>query len=160
MKVYTKTTTTYYISKCHHCGKELSRNTGFQYGNALVRCPNCGQYTIDNTIWEMAMRPWQFFLDNQKPKENKVVKYLIFGWMPVVFIVLGISGLLKKLQDNSILFIILPIILYVVGIVVYRSKMTSGFEITPQFEQKYKESERRLADPQYRQLYKALQRRT
>ncbi len=159
MKVYTKTTTTYLISKCHHCGGELSRKTTSQtnYGNALVRCPHCGQYTIDSNIEEMAMQPWKYYLDNQQPKENKIVTYLLYGWLPVLYIALGVSGAIKNLE-NSTIPMILSILLYAIGIAVYRIKMSKGFNIDSYFEKQYKESERRLADPQYRQLYTAIHR--
>ena len=160
MKVYTKTTTTYYISKCHHCGGELSRKTYSQigFGNALVRCPHCGQYTIDSNIKEMAMQPWQYYLDNQQLKENKIVKYLVYGWLPALYIILGISGALKSSENFSAVRMVILVLLYAIGIGVYNAKMSKGFNIDSYFEKQYKESEKRLADPQYRQLYTAIHR--
>ena len=162
MKLYLKGKTTYIISRCQHCGSELSRKATYEYrrpGNPLVRCSNCGKYTIDNSIYELAEKPKQWYIDRRYKQPNPVLKAIVYAWLPVVYVGLGVTGNIDMLAGKTGLMIA-AVLAYGIGICIFIRKGHGGdFVIDSKFEKDYAESAQRLADPLYRELLNSSRKR-
>lgn len=156
MKVYMKGTTTNIVSKCPHCGNVYRTERAYEahhFGSPLVQCKSCGNYMIDNYTTEMALKPKQWYIDRQYKEPSQVLKLLVYGWLPALFVVLGVTGNIRVIENQTILGIV-AILGWAIGISLLKYKGVSGdkYVIDSSFEKQYEESAKRLADPAYRQL--------
>ena len=155
MKIYTKVKVTYHISKCPHCGNILSRADSKRFGQTLVNCPSCGKPALDGNITEMAIHPWQWYIDREhKAAEPRpALKVLVYIWLPALFAITLITRKGKDFGDLTFVFAAL-LILWALGISKYKiyELGTGQFYITEKFKQDYEESAQRLANPAYADL--------
>ncbi len=167
MKYKTTITRIYNVTKCPFCGNELSRWEQNPYmenfGNPIVQCKKCGKIVLDNNIKEMAIRPWQWYIDRQHKEPSILLKALVFGWLPALGILFFIRSASSPSTRSLIsttngertfyILLILSFAAYVAGIIVFYTKgLGRPYVISGQFKKEYEESEKRLSDPAYREL--------
>ena len=146
------------VAYCPLCEKQMryetvSRKTPPELGCPKVICPHCHQETYDLNITELAIRPRRWYEEHYS-NPAVYIPLLILPW--IALLAFALIGMQYEAIRN-LPAVVLVILIF--GILIlgnwpawrYLTDRTS-IKVDARFDREYKESEKRLQDPEYKRF--------